>query len=90
MLQQYLPLLIGLRAYDMGRNVFEASFDPEEVKGLPLADYSVKQLVGYLLKYYPANPMGALKDIRYNGEVGYVLGTETEIILEGIRSATTQ
>ena len=66
------------------KNVFERSIDLDSLKDKPLSDYNPSELVAYLLKAYPGDPKGALKMLIENNEVGYVLGSRTEILLEGL------
>lgn len=67
-------------------NVFVRNYNLEELKDKPLADYEPSELVAYLTVTYPGDPQGALKILRQNYEVGFVLGETAHILLEGLQS----
>lgn len=69
------------------KNVYERVYNVEDLKDKPLSDYEPGELVAYLLKAYPGDPIGALKMLRDNYDVGFVLGESTLILLEGLQSA---
>lgn len=69
------------------RNIYERTYNVEDLKDKPLSDYEPGELVAYLLKAYPGDPRGALKMLRENYDVGFVLGESTLILLEGLQSA---
>lgn len=71
------------------KNVFERSYNVSDLKDKELSDYEPGELVAYLLKAYPGDPKGALKILRDNYEVGFVLGEETLILLEGLQRDTS-
>lgn len=68
-------------------NVFTRRINLDELDGVPLSEYTPQQLVAYLCKNYPANPIGALNSMRDNFEVGFVLASQTKPILEVLSSA---
>lgn len=67
-------------------NVFTRNCDISELKDKPLADYTPRELVAYLTVAYPGDPKGALKVLRDNYEVGFVLGETSLMLLEGLQS----
>lgn len=71
---------------DIMANVFTRNCDITKLKDKPLADYEPSELVAYLTVTYPGDPKGALKLLRQNYEVGFVLGETALILLEGLQS----
>ena len=50
----------------------------------PLYEYSSSELVCYLLKKYPENPIEAIDRMAENLDIGSILYPEAKIILEGM------
>ena len=66
------------------KTIFERRVSLQHLEGKPLADYQPKELCAYILKAFPNDPFGALKCMRENVEVGFVLGEQTRLLLEGV------
>lgn len=71
------------------KNIFQRVIDVNSLKGKEKSDYSPEELVAYLTTVYPDDPMGALRYMRENYTVGVMLGEQTALLLEGIRSVKT-
>lgn len=69
------------------KNVFERNVDVKSLRDKPLADFSPAELVAYLYHSYPKDPIGALKCLEDNFEIGSVLGGQTRLLLEGLPDA---
>ena len=66
-------------------NVFTRNVNVGDLKEKQLSDFDAHELVAYLLKAYPGDPRGALKMLRDNYDVGFVLGETTLVLLEGLQ-----
>ena len=66
------------------KTIFERKVDLKQLEGVSLADYKPTELCAYILKEYPGNPLGALRCMRDNVEIGNVLGEQTRVLLEGV------
>lgn len=62
------------------KNIRRVKYDESK----EISSYEPKELVSYLLNKYPGDPLGALKLLMNNHEVGFVLGSQTQCILEAI------
>ena len=65
------------------KSVFERIVNLDDVKDIPLAEYSPKELCAFILHTYPNDPVGAVKLMRENLEIGDVLGSQAQLLLEG-------
>ena len=65
------------------KSVFERVTKLEDIKDVPLMEYSPKELCAYIMSTYPHDPLGAIKVMRDNLIVGNVLGEQTQLLLEG-------
>lgn len=65
------------------KSVFERIVNLDEVRDIPLSEYSPKELCAFILRTYPNDPVGAIKLMRENLEVGDILGNQTQLLLEG-------
>ena len=67
------------------KNVYQRSYNLEDLKSKPISDYSAEELVALLTTAYPGDPIGALKIHLDNLEIGYVLYNKTKVLLEGLQ-----
>lgn len=71
------------------KNVFQRSVNIDELKGQDISDYNPSELVAFLTTAYPNDPMGALRYLRETYTVGTRLGSQTELLLEGMKGVKT-
>ena len=66
-------------------NIFSIVAPIAEIKDKEFSDYTVNELCSYIVTLYPEDPLGALKIMMDNLQVGYVLGNKAKFILEGYK-----
>lgn len=66
-------------------NIFERLCRGQDMTDVALSDYEPYQLAGYMLRYYPGDPIGALGIYKDNLEIGLVLYSITLTLLEGFK-----
>ena len=66
------------------KNVFQRAIDLEALKDKPKSDYEPGELVAYLTTAFVGDPKGALRIMKDNYEIGFVLFERTKILLEGL------
>lgn len=71
------------------QNVFQRNVSMDSLKDRELSDYSPSELVAFLTTAYPNDPIGALKYMRETYTVGTVLGSQTALLLEGMKGVKT-
>lgn len=65
-------------------DVFIRTVDLKSLENKQTSDFTIEELVAYLLSKYPNDPLGALSIMSNNLEVGSVLSSRAKIILERI------
>lgn len=71
------------------KNIFQRITNVEELKDKQLCDCTPSELVAFLTTTYPNDPMGALHYMRETYAVGSVLGSQAELLLEGMKGVTS-
>lgn len=65
-------------------DIFIRTVDLKSLENKQTSDFTIEELVAYLLNKYPNDPLGALSIMSNNLEVGSVLSSRAKIILERI------
>ena len=65
------------------KNAFERGVDISKLNGNNLVDFTVPEIVAWVLKYYKNDPLGALTHMHANLEIGNVTYVRAKMILEG-------
>lgn len=68
------------------RDVFRRLAAYDNLDGVSLSDYEPYQLVAYVKSLYPGDPAGALKILKDNHEIGFLLYNISLLLLEGSQS----
>ncbi len=71
-------------------NVFTRNYNIQDLKDVPLADYTPQELVAFVTTKYPGDARGAIKAMRDNYEIGFILWSQTNTLLGGLEYATSQ
>lgn len=65
------------------KNSFERRISISELSDENIVDFTVPQLVAWLLGKYKNDPLCALTSLNVNGEIGQTTYVQTKMILEG-------
>lgn len=65
-------------------NVFVRICDMDTYKSKNIEDYNSKELVSYLTKAFPKDPLGMLEHLIETKSVGFVVSEETKLLLRGL------
>lgn len=63
-------------------NIFQRQHKLSTLKEKPFASYTPGELVSYCTTAFPGDPIGALRVMRDNYEIGMILYEETNTLLE--------
>ena len=72
------------------KNSFERVVDISQLDAKNIMEFSVPQLVTWILKYYKNDPLGALISLQTNNEISNVNFIQAKILLEGAVYAKTK